>query len=136
MKKSIVTLALLVSGSLATSAQTTATDFTATDCSGNVHTLFSDLNSGKIVVMVWVMPCGSCISDAKAAYDAVQTFATSHPGKVLYYLADDFGDSNCATLTSWANSYGIGAANRAIFSNSGNTIDELIMAAAVCPMLL
>ena len=34
----------------------TATDFTCNDCAGSSHNLFSELDGGKVVVLVWVMP--------------------------------------------------------------------------------
>lgn len=114
---------LLLNGILAI-GQTTATDFTATDCSSGSHTLFTELNSGKIVVLVWVMPCGMCIGDAKAAYDAVQSFATSNPGKVIYWLSDDAGNNTCSSISSWASTNSIGTTGSSYFGNAGNTIDE------------
>ena len=124
MKKILLSaLTLLLPGIIAFS-QTTATDFTATDCSSVSHTLFTELNAGKVVVLVWVMPCGSCISDAKAGYDAAQSFATSNPGKVLYWLSDDVGNTTCPTLSAWANTNSIGPANLIVFGNANDTINE------------
>ena len=88
-------------------AQTTATDFTATDCGGTSHTLFTELNAGKVVVLIWVMPCSVCITDALTAQTEVQTALAANPGKVLYYLADDFGTTSCQTLNSWCATNGI-----------------------------
>jgi hypothetical protein len=124
MKRILLVLALVASSSMFAIAQTTATNFTATDCNGNTHTLFNKLDSGKVVVLVWVMPCSMCVSDGDAAYDAAQSFATSHPGKVLYYLVDDYGNTSCSSLAAWATSSGIGATNRTIFGNAGMLIDE------------
>lgn len=124
MKKIVSILALLFSAS-SIFAQTTATNWTATDCDGTSHTLFNELDSGKVVVFVWVMPCSSCIAPAKTAYNAVQSFATSNPGIVRYYLADDLGDATCTSLNSWVTSNSIGSvSNMKIFSNSGIPIDE------------
>ena len=95
----------------------TAGNFTCNDCSGNNHDLFTELNSGKVIVIAWVMPCGSCISGALAGYTQVQNFQSSNPGQVLFYLADDVANTSCSSLTSWANTNGISGAN-AIFSNS------------------
>ena len=88
-------------------AQTTATDFTTNDCNGDPHTLFDELDNGNVIVIAWVMPCGPCATDALPAYSAVQTFASSHPGKVHFYLVDDFANTACATLTNWGNSNGM-----------------------------
>ncbi len=115
---------LLLAGATATYAQTTATDFTALDCNGTSHTLFSELDNGKVVVLAWVMPCSACEGPAKTAYDAAQTFATSHPGQVLFYLIDDYGDNNCADLSSWVSSQNIGhTSNMVVFENAGMEID-------------
>lgn len=124
MRIIVTSIALMLAAAIS-NAQTTATDWTATDCNGLSHTLFSQLDSGKVIVFAWVMPCGSCVNPSKTAYTAVQSFATSHPGKVRFYLADDLGDASCSTLSSWVTSNGIGStANMKIFSNSGNVIDE------------
>ena len=105
-------------------AQTTATDFTATDCNGAVKNLFTELDNGKIVVLVWVEPCVGCISDAQAAFKATQSFSSSYPNKVLFWLVDDVGDTPCSTLYLWAQTNGIPTAHIQLFGNVGNTIDE------------
>ncbi|HTN45722.1 MAG TPA: T9SS type A sorting domain-containing protein [Flavipsychrobacter sp.] len=120
MKKFILTIAAC--GSIVAAQAQTATDFTATDCNSTAHNLYSELASGKVVVLTWVMPCGSCVSGGNAAENAVQSFATSHPGKVSFWLIDDFGDTPCGSLSSWANSNGI--TTPVFFGNAGNAIDE------------
>lgn len=85
-----------------------ASDFTANDCAGAPHHLFSELDSGFVVVISFVMPCGSCIGPTQSALTTVQDYAGTHPGKVRFYLADDFGNTPCGTLTSWANNNGMG----------------------------
>jgi hypothetical protein len=97
-------------------AQNTATDFTTNDCNGDPHTLFDELDNDQVIVIAWVMPCAPCATYAGYASDAVQSFATSHPGKVKYYLADDFGNSPCSYLTGWVANYNITA--DAIFSDA------------------
>ena len=97
-------------------AQTTATDFTTNDCNGVSHTLFDELDNEKVIVIAWVMPCTSCATYAGYASDAVQSFATSHPGRVKYYLADDYGNSTCSYLSGWAANYNI--TTDAIFSDA------------------
>lgn len=93
----------LVSSTISLTAQTTATNFTANDCVGASHTLFDELDAGKIIVIAWVMPCGVCAPPSLAAYNAVQGFASSNPNTVNFYLVDDIADTPCSTLTTWGN---------------------------------
>ena len=95
-------------------AQTVAPDFTATDCNGVMHHLYSELNSGKVIVLNFVMPCGSCIGPSLTAYNVSQSFASPN---VLYYLIDDLANTSCTTLAGWADNYNIGP-NRTTFSTS------------------
>lgn len=116
MKNLIVFIAFLLSRVMI--SQTTATNFNANDCNGTNHELFANLDSGKVVVLIWVMPCSACISGAQTAQMQVQTALVANPGKVLFYLADDFGTTSCQSLTNWCSTNGITDAT--IFSN--NTI--------------
>lgn len=109
MRKIILTTVLLLAICTASNAQTNSTNFTSSDCTGQEHTLFTELDAGKVVVMVWVMPCGSCTTPAKNAYAVVQEYESSYPGKVLYYLIDDEGNTNCTSLNNWANTNNISA---------------------------
>jgi hypothetical protein len=88
-------------------AQTTATDFTANDCNGVSHNLFSELDSGKVIVIAWVMPCLTCITDPLAAFAEVQNYSVSNPDKVRFYMVDDYANTSCSTLSSWAVNYGM-----------------------------
>jgi hypothetical protein len=88
----------------------TAVNWTVNDCQGNSHELFEDLDAGKAVVIVWVMPCSNCINGALTAQTEVQNALAANPGKVIYYVADDYANTSCATLASWASSNGITAA--------------------------
>lgn len=105
MKKNIhLIIVFLLCGSIAF-AQTTAADFTATDCSSTSHTLFSELNAGKVIVVSMVHPCGSCVSPSMSANNVVKNYATTNPGKVLFYLID--GNNSCSSLNTWASPYGM-----------------------------
>jgi hypothetical protein len=115
MKKNIlISLAMLISS--ISFAQTTATNFNCNDCVGTNHDLFTELNSGKVIVLVWVMPCATCIAPSRTAYDDVQSYASSNPGRVIFYLVDDKADTPCNTLTSWGNTNGM--PNAVKFSNA------------------
>lgn len=117
MKKILLSLSLLLTSSIAIFGQT---DFTVTDCAGTSHHLFGELDAGKVVVIVWVMPCSSCITGAKTAYNATVPFQTSNPGRVVYYLVDDAGGS-CSTLSGWATTNTITPSS--VFANTGNVIN-------------
>ncbi len=98
-------------------AQTTATNFTVNDCSGTNHDLFTELDAGKVIVIAFVMPCGSCISPSLSAYTEVQNYASTYPGRVKFYLSDDVGTSSCTTITNWGTTNGITAPD-AVFCNT------------------
>ncbi len=108
MKKVIAAVCFLATSFVFRSgAQMTATDFTINDCSGVSHHLFGELDGGKIIVAVFVMPCSGCMIPAIDAQNVVQSFATSHPGRVEMYLVDDDGLTTCTELNSWRNSNGL-----------------------------
>ena len=108
MKKQLFFLPIILISFFSLNAQTYATDFTAVDCDGTTHHLFSEIDNGKVVVIAWVMPCATCITDPLNAYTAVQSYSSSHPGQVLFYLADDYANTSCQSLYTWANNYGMG----------------------------
>ena len=89
-----------------------AVNFTALDCDGVSHDLFQELDDNVIVVMAWVMPCTTCISDPLEAINFVDEFATSHPGRVVFYLVDDYANTTCPNLAGWADFYGLGNAKK------------------------
>jgi hypothetical protein len=123
MKGLFLAFTLLILGISPAFSQSDAVNFNANDCGGTSHSLFAELVSGKVVVLVWVMPCASCINDARGAYDAAESFSTTNPGKVVYYMADDIGNTSCGTLSGWANTNGI-KPNVTFFGNSGTAINE------------
>jgi len=77
-------------------AQTTAQDWTKTDCSSNSVNLFSLLDNNEVVVMEFGMGCSSCsvaanylINTLKAKYDI------SHPGSVNFFYMDYWTGNTC-----------------------------------------
>lgn len=113
--KKILFAFILVAFSVRGMAQT-AVNFNANDCSGVNHDLFTELDAGKIIVLCWVMPCGACVGPSITTYNIVQSYATSHPNKVFFYLIDDYANTNCTSLASWATSNNL--TNSTKFSNS------------------
>ena len=116
MKKYILKSLLVLFVANISFAQTTATDFITDDCNGVSHDLFDELDNGNVVVIAWVMPCSPCATYSLPAYSAVQSFATSHPGRVHFYIADDYANSTCSSLSGWGNNYNM--TNSTYFSSS------------------
>jgi len=111
----------ILSLSSQTKAQT-ATNFTEEDCNGVSYTLFDELDAGKIIVIAWVMPCGSCSYYGAGAYDAVQTFTETHPGKVEFYLTDDYANTSCTSISNWGNTYNM--ENHIAFSSNAISMSD------------
>lgn len=100
----------------------TATNFNVNDCSSVNHDLFTELNTGKVIVIAWVMPCSSCIPASLSAYTEVQNYQSSYPGKVKFYLVDDYANTNCTTLTGWGTTNGM--TNATVFSNAAISMTD------------
>jgi hypothetical protein len=115
MKKLL--LLIILFAALGSSQAQTATNFTCNDCSGVSHDLFSECDAGNVVVLCWVMPCNSCVGGALTCNNVCQSF----PNNVLFYVIDDYGNTNCTSLNSWATSNNI--TPTATFSNA--SIDML-----------
>ena len=108
MKKLLLIFSALFTSAIL-QAQTTASNFNCNDCAGLSHTLFNELDSGKVIVITWVMPCSACIAGASTAATTAHGYATSNPGIVKFYLMDDYGNTICHTLGSWASTNSITA---------------------------
>ena len=109
MRPIILIISIICFGVVNAFGQTTATDFTTNDCTGTSHHLFAELEAGKIIVVSFVMPCSGCVGPALSAKNIVDGYATSNPGRVVFYLADDLANTTCATLQSWASTNSIHA---------------------------
>lgn len=103
-------------------SQTTAVDFNTVDCAGTVHHLYSDLDSGKVVILDFVMPCGFCIAPSISAYKVFEEFKLNYPNRVLFYLSDGFGSNICSDLNTWAVANNISDAF--IFSSHAVTMND------------
>jgi len=90
-------LAILLCASLS-NAQTTAMDFTKNDCDGNPHHLFSELDSGNVIIMEFIMTCSSCISAGHAIETMMSDLEIQFPGKVRLYQIAYTNSYTCATM--------------------------------------
>ncbi len=107
MQKISVFAGLLVTTALGFS-QTVAQDFTKTDCqTGASHHLFDELNAQKVVIMEFVMPCGSCTIGATTLEQIYQEYNFNYPGRILFYGMADNNSTSCNTMNSWASTNSI-----------------------------
>lgn len=120
-QKLLLAVGLFLSADIAHS-QTMATDFTAIDCSGDSHNLFTELNSGKTVILAWVMPCVGCIVGTKRADSSFNSLIQTYPDSILLWIVDDGPPSDCNTLFTWTWNQQI--TNGSVFGNYSNEINQ------------
>jgi hypothetical protein len=84
MKKITFTLtAIFLTLISLTKAQTTAMDFTQTDCDGTYHQLFSELDAGNVIILEYMMlNCAPCVTGTQAMEAVIKPYELSHPGRV------------------------------------------------------
>ncbi len=105
MKKTFTLVAALA---LATSimAQTTALDFTANDCDGAPHNLFSELDAGNVVIVELVMMgCQPCVNAGNSLKNLVLP-NVSDPARVQLYSIGFTNSISCAQMNSWKTTNG------------------------------
>ncbi|MBL0328548.1 MAG: T9SS type A sorting domain-containing protein [Bacteroidetes bacterium] len=96
MKTFYSTVITLLLFSKATFGQTTAQDWTKTDCTSINHTLYNYLNNEEVVIMEFAMGCGSCTDAATYLLNSKDKYAVSHPGKVHVFYMDYWPGNDCA----------------------------------------
>ena len=104
MKHFLLPIALLLATSL--NAQTTAADFTANDCNGNPHNLFTELDAGNVVILEMVMMgCQPCVTGAQSLTTNVLP-NVSDPTRVKLYSIGFTNSINCTQMLDWKNTNG------------------------------
>lgn len=98
---------LLVVAFSTANGQTTALDFFADDCNGTLHHLFSELETGDVVVLDLVMmQCPDCApATVQIAENVIPN--TTDPARVRFYSIGYTDDITCAQITDWAVAGGI-----------------------------
>ena len=132
MKSTIITLAISVTSMFTlqkVNAQMTAMDFTMVDCSStpSTHNLFSDLNSGKVVIIEFFMTsCSSCPAAGSKLENMKTKLLMQYPGKVKSYAFGFNNTYSCATVNNWVTTNGFssvpsdsGAAQVAYYGGMG-----------------
>ncbi len=124
-------------------AQMTAMDFTMVDCNASAtHNLYSDLNSGKVVIIEFFMTsCSSCIV-AGQTLEAMKTkLLSQYPGKIKAYAFGFNNTYSCTTVNNWLTTNSItsvpsdsGAAQVAYYGGMG--MPTIVIAAGTNHKLL
>ena len=99
------TATLLIAAGLTTGAmaQTTGLDFTANDCAGVSHQLFTDLEAGNAVIIDLVMMnCQPCVTASNAITDNVIP-NVSDPSRVKFYSIGYTNSITCTQMNTWRN---------------------------------
>lgn len=99
------TYALLTALCLASGlqAQTTALDFTANDCNGISHSLFSELEAGNAVIIELVMMgCQPCVT-ASESITANVIPNVSDASRVKFYSIGFTNNITCTQMNDWKN---------------------------------
>lgn len=106
MKKIYTSILALILTCSHINAQTTAVNFNMSDCNGNMHNLFSELDAGKVVIMEFFMlSCSPCI-DAGNALDPMFTRLKATCSNNINYYQFGFTNSyNCSQITNWVTSH-------------------------------
>jgi hypothetical protein len=107
--KKLLLIILLIGGiNLTTQAQpTTAYDFNMNDCNGKWHHLFSELDSGNVVVMEFFMlSCSPCIVAGHALDNMVIPLKNKYGEKVRFYQIGFTNSYTCTQIQSWVSTNG------------------------------
>lgn len=87
-------------------AQMTAMDFNRKDCNGNNQNLYSDLNSGKVVIMEYFMTsCAPCPAAGTVLENMKAHLLSQFPGKIKSYSIAFNNTYSCSTVINWVNTY-------------------------------
>ncbi len=98
----LLAFALLLSTlPLSAADPTVARNFIRNDCFGASHNLFTELDSGDVVIMEYVMTCSSC-SIAQQKVDAMlQWMDKKYPNRIRFYQFAYTNSYDCGTMKEW-----------------------------------
>lgn len=104
--KKLFSVLLATASILSLQAQTTALDFTAEDCAGVSHNLFSELDAGNTVILEFVMMgCQPCVTACHSITDDVLP-NVSDPSRVKLYSIGFTNGITCSQMIDWKTTNG------------------------------
>ncbi len=106
MKKALSLLFVLIVNYTFSNAQTTAMDFTMTDCNGQMRNLYTTLDSQNVVILEFFHTCPSCASAADDIKPVYQKLTSQYGNKVRFYAFPEDDTYPCSSVLNWVNSNG------------------------------
>ncbi|MFA6922631.1 MAG: T9SS type A sorting domain-containing protein [Bacteroidales bacterium] len=94
-----IILSISLLGNLVSKAQTTAIDFTLTDCNAVSRNLFSYLDQKDVIILVYEHQCSYCITGSKNIKTIIDGFYSGNSRIKIFYL--DNGGNNCTSTSNW-----------------------------------
>jgi thiol-disulfide isomerase/thioredoxin len=86
--------------------QTTAMDFTMSDCLGNTHHLFQEMDSGRVIVLEFFMThCDPCVEAGDKLSGMFLDLVKSYPKKLSFYQFGFSDEYTCTDITNWVNDH-------------------------------
>lgn len=88
-------------------SQSVAMDFNMSDCDGNMHHLFSHLDSGYVVILEFFMTsCNPCIEAGQHLEELRNDLIAEHGNWIKFYHFAYSNSYDCSTVANWVDSYG------------------------------
>ena len=115
MRNKSIFLILLLLAALSLKAQYTSQDFTLTDCDGKTIHLYSLLDKGKVVVLVYEHQCSSCVTGATNLTNVINSNYAGDTNLVVLYL--DNGGFSCNSVKNWVSTKGFTPGSCFAYSN-------------------
>ena len=119
MKLTILALLLVLLLSSPSPAQTTAVDFTLNDCNGIPQNLYSMLDAGKVVVLIYEHECASCVTGALRVKNVINASYASYARIQILYL--DNGGNSCKRTSDWIANNALLPGISFVYSNNGSS---------------
>lgn len=86
---------------------TTAYNFTMTDCNGSMHDLFTELDSGNVVILeLFMLSCSPCVDAGKELDPMFQNLKATCSPKIKFYHMGYTNSYTCAQITNWVTTNG------------------------------
>lgn len=101
-KLPILLFALALLLNINVTGQETAMDFDQADCAGMQHHLFAELESGKVVILEFVMlNCAPCITATKSLEKIIGAYSAEDKERIELYSMGFLNAYTCPQMNAW-----------------------------------